>query len=194
MCGFNRYPDDMFDRYWEPFGESNSINASSNNVSVSGFWNLPPLKLFETWMGSDQLESLELRWPPESLPDSRFYIALYFADNNVSSSGASRIFDITVNGITYYHDLMVNLAGVVVFASQWPLSGPVTITLTPTASSSLGPLINAGEIFQVLPLGGRTSTRDGIASDAIFLSLRLLLKFLRPGHNISSKSDTIRVY
>ncbi|XP_054807039.1 putative leucine-rich repeat receptor-like serine/threonine-protein kinase At2g14440 isoform X2 [Prosopis cineraria] len=158
-----RYPDDSFDRFWEPFGESNFAQAGSSNISVSGFWNLPPLKIFETQLGSDQLESLELKWPPESLQSSKFYISLYFANNEESSLGGSRIFNISVNGIGYYHDLNVTSDGVVVFARQWPLSGPTTITLTRTASSSLGPVINAGEIFDVVPLGGRTLTRDVIA-------------------------------
>jgi len=165
-----RYPDDLFDRVWEPFGQSNSTQASTDNVSVSGFWNLPPAKIFETRIGSDQLETLQLRWPTASLPSSNskyYYIALYFADD----TAGSRIFNISVNGITYYHNLNVIPSGVVVFASQWPLSGPTTITLTPAASSSLGPLINAGEVFDVLPLGGRTLTRDGIAFDFVFLCL-----------------------
>lgn len=137
---------------------------SSSNVSVSGFWNLPPLKVFETQLGSDQLESLVLNWPLASLPNSKYYIALYFADNNGLSLGRTRILNISINGVTYYHNLNVTAAGVVVFANQWPLSGPTTITLNPAASSSVGPMINAGEIFEVLSLGGRTSTRDGIAS------------------------------
>ncbi|XP_027367889.1 probable LRR receptor-like serine/threonine-protein kinase At1g67720 [Abrus precatorius] len=163
-----RYPDDQFDRIWEPFGQSNSTKASTDNVSVSGFWNLPPLKIFETHLGSDQLEALELRWPTASLPSSKYYIALYFAGN----SDGSRTFNISVNDITYYHNLNVISPGVVVFANQWPLSGPTTITLTPDASSSLGPLINAGEIFDVLPLGGRTSTRDVIALEKVKESFR----------------------
>ncbi|KHN15789.1 Putative leucine-rich repeat receptor-like serine/threonine-protein kinase [Glycine soja] len=166
-----RYPDDLFDRVWEPFGQSNSTQASTDNVSVSGFWNLPPAKIFETRIGSDQLETLQLRWPTASLPSSNskyYYIALYFADD----TAGSRIFNISVNGITYYHNLNVIPSGVVVFASQWPLSGPTTITLTPAASSSLGPLINAGEVFDVLPLGGRTLTRDVIALEKVKQSLR----------------------
>lgn len=162
-----RYPDDQFDRIWEPFGQSNSTKANTENVSVSGFWNLPPSKVFETHLGSDQLESLELRWPTASLPSSKYYIALYFADN----TAGSRIFNISVNGVHYYRDLNAISPGVVVFANQWPLSGPTTITLTPSASSSLGPLINAGEVFNVLSLGGRTSTRDGMAYDSLFLCL-----------------------
>ncbi|CAJ1977241.1 unnamed protein product [Sphenostylis stenocarpa] len=163
-----RYPDDQFDRIWEPFGQSNSAKASSDNVSVSGFWNLPPAKIFETHIGSEQLESLELRWPTALLPSSKYYIALYFADN----TDGSRIFNISLNGITYYHNLIVIPSGVVVFASQWPLSGPTTITLTPAASSSSGPLINAGEIFYLLPLKGRTLTRDVIALEKVKESLR----------------------
>ncbi|GAU14870.1 hypothetical protein TSUD_46630 [Trifolium subterraneum] len=163
-----RYPDDQFDRIWVPFGQSNSTKANTDNVSISGFWNLPPSKVFETHIGSDQLESLELRWPTVSLPSSKYYIALYFADN----TAGSRVFNISVNGIHYYRDLNAIPSGVVVFANQWPLSGPTTITLTPSASSSLGPLINAGEIFNVLPLGGRTSTRDVIALERIKESLR----------------------
>lgn len=149
---------------------SNVTQAGSSNVSVSGFWNLPPLKIFQTHMGSDKLKSLELRWPPKSLQSSKFYISLYFASNKKSSfSGSgSRILNIGVNGISYYHGLNVTSDGVVVFARQWPLSGPTTITLTPTANSSLGPVINAGEIFDLVPLGGRTVTRDGTYSDAFF--------------------------
>ncbi|RDX75413.1 putative leucine-rich repeat receptor-like serine/threonine-protein kinase, partial [Mucuna pruriens] len=163
-----RYPDDQFDRIWEPYGQSNSTKASTSNISVSDFWNLPPAKIFETHIGSDQLESLELRWPKASLPSSKYYIALYFADDTVGA----RIFNISVNGITYYHNLNVIREGVVVFATQWPLSGPTTITLTPASSSSLGPLINAGEVFDVLPLGGRTLTRDVIALEKVKESLR----------------------
>lgn len=162
-----RYPDDQFDRIWEPFGQSNSTKANTENVSVSGFWNLPPSKVFETHLGSDQLESLELRWPTASLPSSKYYIALYFADY----TAGSRIFNISVNGVHYY-DLNAIESGVVVFANQWPLSGPTTITLTPSASSSLGPLINAGEVFNVLSLGGRTSTRDVIALQRVKENLR----------------------
>ncbi|XP_054820515.1 probable LRR receptor-like serine/threonine-protein kinase At1g67720 [Prosopis cineraria] len=162
-----RYPDDQFDRFWAPFAPSNSSHAGSSNADVSGIWNLPPSKIFDTWLGSDQLESLDLAWPEASLPSSNYSISLYFAEHSGSSSGRPRILNISVNGIRYYSDLNVTEAGVVVFANLWPLSGPTTIRLTPAASSSLGPLISAGEIFEMLPLGGRTLTRDVIALEKI---------------------------
>ncbi|KAJ7980072.1 Leucine-rich repeat protein kinase family protein [Quillaja saponaria] len=167
-----RYPDDQFDRFWEPFGESNSTKASNSNVSISGFWNLPPSKIFETQLSANKLEPLVLRWPAPSLPNSTYYIALYFADNPESSREHSRIFNISVNGLTYYHNLLPTSAGVVIFATQWPLAGPTTITLTPAVNSSIGPLINAGEVYDVLSLGGRTLTRDVIALERVKESLQ----------------------
>lgn len=105
-----------------------------------------------------------MNWPLISLPEANFtyYIALYFANDHASSSDNSRVFNISVNGITYYRDLNATSAGHVVFASRWPLQGPTKITLTPSPLSKLGPLINGGELFHIVPLAARTLARDGM--------------------------------
>ncbi|KAA8548613.1 hypothetical protein F0562_000297 [Nyssa sinensis] len=162
-----RYPDDLFDRYWEPFGEHNPTIAGVRNVSVSGFWNLPPLKIFQTELTTTLPGPMELHWPLASLPNSSYYIALYFADDHDTSLGSSMMFNISINDVIYYHDLSVTPAGVVVFAKQWPLSGLTKITLAPAAGLNIGPLINAGEVFDLLLLGGRTLTRDVIALERV---------------------------
>ncbi|XP_042495512.1 putative leucine-rich repeat receptor-like serine/threonine-protein kinase At2g14440 isoform X1 [Macadamia integrifolia] len=160
-----KFPDDQFDRYWEPFGDSNPTIQSIRNVSASGFWNLPPEKIFDTALMSKQ--TMELQWPPGPLLNDTYYIALYFADNGNASQGSSRVLNITVNGIEYYRNLKVTPFGAVVFATKWPLSGQTKIILTPAAGSDVGPLINAGEIFGLLSLGGRTITRDVIALERV---------------------------
>ncbi|KAK3021593.1 hypothetical protein RJ639_046300 [Escallonia herrerae] len=162
-----RYPDDQFDRYWEPFGDNIPTGASVRNVSVSGFWNLPPSKVFQTELTVGQPELMEIQWPPASLPNSTYFIALYFADDRDSSLEFPRVFNISINGVPYFHNLNVLPAGVSVFANLWPLSGPTKITLSPAAGSTLGPVINAGEVFDVLLLGGRTVTRDVIALEKV---------------------------
>lgn len=103
---------------------------------------------------------MELLWPPYPLPNATYYVALYFANDQDSFSG--RAFDISLNGVLFYRKLNVTAAGVMVFANQWPLSGITNVTLARGAGSSIAPLINAGEIFRVMPLGGRTHTRDGM--------------------------------
>ncbi|KDP40146.1 hypothetical protein JCGZ_02144 [Jatropha curcas] len=167
-----RYPDDQFDRFWEPFGEKDPTVSNNKNLSLSGIWNLPPSKVFETELTSGGFDPLELKWPLAPLQNSNYSIALYFADDLSSSNGSSRFLNISINGITYYKNLSVTPAGCVVYATQWPLGGLTTVTLAPVAGSSLGPVINGGEIFYVTELGGRTLTRDVIALESLKSTLR----------------------
>ncbi|XVF28898.1 hypothetical protein REPUB_Repub15cG0072500 [Reevesia pubescens] len=169
-----RYPDDQFDRYWEPYEENVSVIASNMTPLVSGFWNIPPSKVFERALSTAQLEPLELRWPPLSLPNSVYYIALYFADNSDAMLSSSRVLDIHINDVMYYGNLNVTSEGAAIFATRWLLGGPTKITLSPATNSNISPLINAGEIFDVLRLGGRTHTRDVRALEEIKKSLRNL--------------------
>ncbi|KAL8188631.1 hypothetical protein R6Q57_029651 [Mikania cordata] len=163
------YPEDKFNRYWEPFGENNPTTSRGANVSINGFWNLPPLKVFQTQLSVNRLEPLEIQWPLEPLKNSIYYIALYFADDTESSS---RTLNITINGVTLYNNLRIPQTGVALFSSRWPLAGPTKITLTPAAGSTLGPLINGGELFEVIPVGGRTITRDVIGMNGLKNSFR----------------------
>ncbi|XP_022738679.1 putative leucine-rich repeat receptor-like serine/threonine-protein kinase At2g14440 [Durio zibethinus] len=167
-----RFPDDLFDRYWEPYEGNHFVLASNKTPPVSGFWNIPPSKVFERAVSTAQLEPLELRWLPWSLPKSNYYIALYFADNSDSMPSSSRVLDIHVNDVRYYGNLNVTSEGAAVFSTRWPLDGPTKITLSPAANSNISPLINAGEIFDVLDLGGRTHTRDARALEEMKNSLR----------------------
>jgi hypothetical protein len=49
-----------------------------------------------------------------------------------------------------------------VFSNMLQLAGKTEILLTPNETSPVGPLINAGEIYQIVPVGGRTATKDGV--------------------------------
>ncbi|KAJ9182080.1 hypothetical protein P3X46_006110 [Hevea brasiliensis] len=167
-----RYPDDPFDRFWEPFGKKDTTISKNKKTSISGIWNLPPLKVFETELTRSQSGPLELRWPLASLRHSMYYIAVYFADDRNSSAGPSRGFNVSINGITYYKNFSLTQAGAAVFATQWPLGGLTTVTLTTPPGSSFAPLINAGEIFEVMVLGGLTLTRDVIALEKLKRSLQ----------------------
>ncbi len=160
-----RYPDDQFDRFWEPAPlPLNAATITSNkNVSVGGIWNRPPRKIFETQMSTGKLDNLEFMWPQGSLPNANYLIALYFADDGSSSSrGGARVLNVSINGVPYYPNLTVTSEGSAVFTALWPLGGLTKFSLSPAPGSSLAPLINAGEVFNVMALGGRTLTRDGM--------------------------------
>ncbi|CAN1129353.1 Putative leucine-rich repeat receptor-like serine/threonine-protein kinase At2g14440 [Linum perenne] len=166
----DRYPDDPYDRIWEPFGGKDSNRSSNRNVSVSGIWNLPPSKVFETDISAagQSRQVLELPWPPAPLPTPRqnYSIAMYFADDR-SSVEDPRVLDVIINGVPYFKNLSLTQMGSLVFAKLWPLGGVTNITLASAAGSTTAPLINAGEVFRLTPVGRRTHTRDIIALEEL---------------------------
>ena len=163
-----RYPSDSFDRYWLPFPDSKHAISSTQNVTSADFWNLPPPNVFNTAFVAEQDAPLVLQWPPMPLQNASYYVALYFAD---TFSESSRTFDVYINDYLFLKGLNVTSAGLSVFATQWILSGLTRVILKP-ASPALPPLINAGEVFGLFPIGRLTHPRDGMEV-ATFISLLL---------------------
>lgn len=155
------YPDDAFNRIWLPFMDKNAAEKSHSNITTSGFWNIPPAKTFATAITTSRGHTLTVRWPAFTLPSSHYYVALYFQDSRSPGPYNWRVFNVSVNGENFYTNLNVTTRGVTVYGTEWPLHGEIEIVMNPWSDMPVGPLINAGEIFQILPLGGRTLTRDG---------------------------------
>ncbi|KAL9237933.1 hypothetical protein vseg_012424 [Gypsophila vaccaria] len=164
-ASFISYPDDEFHRWWQPFKDTNPTVKCQSYVTPSDFWNMPPSKALSSAITTSRGKNLQIQWPPMSLPPSTYYVSLYFQDNRNPSPYSWRVFNVSLNGDTFYAKLNVTTSGVNVYASQWPLSGQTVITLTPEAGIPVGPMINAAEMLQLLPLGGRTNARDAIAME-----------------------------
>ncbi|XP_020220801.1 probable LRR receptor-like serine/threonine-protein kinase At5g59680 [Cajanus cajan] len=164
-------PDDKFNRMWQPFKDDNPVVKTRANVTPSDFWNLPPVRAFSSAITTSRGKALEIQWPRASLPSTYYYISLYFQDNRNPSPYSWRVFDVSINGHTFFSNLNATTNGVTVYAAQWPLSGQTKLTLTPGSGIPVGPVINAGEIYQILPLGGRTRTRDVIVMEDLARSL-----------------------
>ncbi|OMO63235.1 hypothetical protein COLO4_32660 [Corchorus olitorius] len=166
------FPDDPQYRLWQPFKDNNIVVTSQSGVNTADFWDKPPAKAFETAITTDPGgKKLEVQWPPMALPSTKYRISLYFQDDRKPSTNSWRVFSVSVNGQNFYSNLNVTTSGVTVFSAQWPLSGQTQITLTPDDKSSDAPLINAGEVYQIIPLGGRTLTRDVVAMEELANSL-----------------------
>ncbi|CAA3010535.1 Hypothetical predicted protein [Olea europaea subsp. europaea] len=144
---------------------------SHSNVSSSTFWNIPPPRAFATALTMSWGKILTVKWPPFFLPARRYYVPLYFQDNRTPSPLSWRVFDIHENNKTFYSNLNVTTGGVTVSGTEWPLTGHTEISLIPRDDMPVGPLINAGENFQLLALGGRTITRDVVAMEDLQISL-----------------------
>ncbi|GMN37618.1 hypothetical protein TIFTF001_006963 [Ficus carica] len=160
---FIGFPDDKYNRIWQPFNDLNPIVTSHSNINPFDFWNIPPAKAFNNAFTTSRGKTLQIQWPLMSLPSADYYIALYFQDNRTPSPYSWRVFSISVNGKIFYANLNVTTKGTTVYSSSWPLSGKMEIALTPAEGIPVGPVINAGEVLQILPHGGRTLTRDAVA-------------------------------
>jgi hypothetical protein len=99
------------------------------------------------------------------LQNDSYYVALYFADTLPENS---RTFNVYINDYLFIGDLNVTSAGLSVFATQWILSGLTRVILKPASPSALPPLINAGEVFGLFPVGRLTYARDGIVVAHLF--------------------------
>lgn len=156
------FPDDNFNRFWQPFKDENPFVSSQSNITPTTFWNIPPMKAFGSALTTSRGKNLTLNWPMFSLPSGLYYIALYFQDNRHPSPYSWRVFDIHVNGDKFYQSINVTESGQSVVGTEWPLTGQTEFSMIPSYNSPVGPLINAGEIFQIVPFGRKTVTRDGI--------------------------------
>nr|XP_043620026.1 probable LRR receptor-like serine/threonine-protein kinase At1g51810 [Erigeron canadensis] len=166
------FPDDPFNRYWQPFIDINPTVQAHVNVTSSEFWNRPPTKVFLSGSTTSRGKNLTIEWPPFSLPGSRYYVALYFQDNRSTSPYSWRVFTVFIGDDTFYQDLNVSTKGATVYGTEWPLSGDIKITLTPRIDMPVGPTINAGEIYQILPLAATTLSKDAMILQRLKKSLK----------------------
>ncbi|XP_042009777.1 probable LRR receptor-like serine/threonine-protein kinase At1g67720 [Salvia splendens] len=161
------YPDDIFNRFWEPYKDESPFVTSNSNVTTTLFWNIPPQKAFASALTTSRGMTLTLNWPAFPLTSGLYYIALYFQDNRSPSPYSWRVFDVQINGHFFFQQMNVTETGQGVVGTNWPLSGKVVITLSPSPSAPVGPLINAAEILQLLPYGNKTLTRDAAAMEEL---------------------------
>ncbi|ONK55411.1 uncharacterized protein A4U43_UnF3690 [Asparagus officinalis] len=133
------------------------------NITSTDIWNMPPAKALSKGFTESKGKELIINWPAMNLPASSYYVALYFQDNRNPSPYSWRVFDVKVNNQTFYSGLNASTKGVMVYGKQWPLSGQTEIRLTPAANMDKGPLINAGEIYQIVTIGPRTHPKEAIS-------------------------------
>ncbi|KQK23267.1 probable leucine-rich repeat receptor-like protein kinase At2g28990 isoform X2 [Brachypodium distachyon] len=166
------YPDDQYSRYWAPFMDGNPTVESHTAISPADFWNQPPPKALKGGLTTSRGKNLTVQWPPLELPATSYYVVFYFQDSRTASPYSWRVFNVAVNGKDFFRGLNATAAGVMVYANMMQLAGKTEILLTPNETSPVGPLINAAEIYQIVPVGGRTATKDVVAMEELARSLK----------------------
>ncbi|KAL6851760.1 hypothetical protein ACP4OV_020324 [Aristida adscensionis] len=149
-----RYPDDPHDRIWFPWvdtGRYNSISTTNRVQNTKSFE--APSKVLQTAVTprntSGTLDFFLARDP--STPG--FIVNMHFCELQALPSNALRQFYIYSNGELFYREAITPeyLNSDVVYDSNPARFARYDISLNATANSTLPPIINALEVFTVIP-------------------------------------------
>ncbi|XP_043690437.1 receptor-like protein 4 [Telopea speciosissima] len=174
------------DRFWSPlntFGQySDKILSTVNSIkqaSVSP--NYYPEKLYHTALVSTDSQS-DLSYTIDVDPTRNYSIWLHFAEIDSAITGeGQRVFDILINGDTVFNDVdIIQLSGssntALVLNKTVAVNGrTLTVTIHPTEGNHS--IINAIEVFEVIPVESKTLAQEvkalQVLKNALGLPLRL---------------------
>ncbi|TXG46268.1 hypothetical protein EZV62_028231 [Acer yangbiense] len=151
-----KYPEDVFDRYWFPYNDSNWLVKSTESAiqsSADGSNYKVPDKLLQTAAASKSASvplSLVIKRDPD--PDSICYIYFHFAETEILDNGSNRKLKIEVHGVRNLSSQPVTLEYLVSMtktSTGLPMSADEEISFKIYAAegSDLPPILNAVEVF-----------------------------------------------
>ncbi|VAH22185.1 unnamed protein product [Triticum turgidum subsp. durum] len=177
---FVRYPEDKFDRIWSPWSNSTiwSVISTTEKVQKSATNGNdtfePPLPVMQTAITPINSSSpIDFTWDAQASttnnPNPGYVWMLYFAE--LQPTGV-RQFDISLNGKPWLMNGSCtpnNLSTTILYSTK-PVyaSNQYNISLDATVNSTLPPIINAAEIYSVIPTTSiATTTQEVSAISAI---------------------------
>ncbi|XP_054804467.1 probable LRR receptor-like serine/threonine-protein kinase At4g29180 isoform X2 [Prosopis cineraria] len=149
--GSGRYEDDMYDRIWHPY-DSSSWDSVSTSHAINGNKNgyRAPSEVMRTAARPKNFSvPLEFSWTPND-PNLKFYVYLYFAEVKQLEINELRKFRISWNGHSLFGPLVPSYLVSTTASNLKPLMGNEhRLSLHRTEDSTLPPILNAVEIFEV---------------------------------------------
>jgi hypothetical protein len=155
----------VYDRLWETnISQVNPISSFAINtttpVTVSGTDDMVPELVMQSAESWPRGQGLTLTLPYLTSYNRDYYVAFYFAEIDPLAQNQTRVFDLVLNqgpSEEYYLNIsVVSLAGGMytaweVVGSNVSFNSSGNIELIPHADSQLGPILNALELFFLLP-------------------------------------------
>ncbi|RLN00334.1 putative leucine-rich repeat receptor-like protein kinase [Panicum miliaceum] len=181
-----RYPDDPYDRVWLPWLDAtvwDTVSTAKRVLNVEADLFEAPSKVMQTAItprGGNTSDRIEFSWtsrPQPRDPAPRYILVLYFSELQPLPGGSARQFYININGELWYPGgftpSYLVTSQIYSISPMWG-SDQYNVSLNATANSTLPPIINAVEVFSVIPttnLG--TDAKDVSAITAIKMKYRV---------------------
>lgn len=148
-----RYKDDSYDRIWRPRDSPNTTTLSTLSEIDNNNYQLPSNIMNTAIMPQNSTESLQFSWRPDN-STAQFYIYMHFAEVEALRPNQSRSFNIYLNGDLWYGPFSPRNLSAFTIYSQSPESCNgnfvCQVTINRTENSTLPPIINALELYQVI--------------------------------------------
>ncbi|KAL6614596.1 hypothetical protein ACP70R_036866 [Stipagrostis hirtigluma subsp. patula] len=153
-----RYPDDPHDRVWFPYGGAPEFTEVSTTSPVRNLVEdlfEPPSAVMQTAITPVNSSRIDYSWRPSPGGVNRFLVVLFFSEVAPLPANATREFNVVLNGRLFLKDPPTTftpdvLASSVVYgiARGFP---EYNITLNATQRSTLPPILNALEVYTIVP-------------------------------------------
>ncbi|CAN6350414.1 unnamed protein product [Urochloa humidicola] len=173
-----RYPDDPHDRFWLPWVDATSWSSMSTTQRVQNLDNdlfEAPSKVMQTAITPRNVsQNIEFSWDPEPQPrdPTPGYIGImHFSELQLLPGKAVRQFYVNLDGKPWYPKAFTPdyLSSDATYNSN-PYRGLAryNVSINATANSTLPPIINAIEVFSVIPTTNvATDSQDVSAITAV---------------------------
>ncbi|PON84298.1 Malectin-like carbohydrate-binding domain containing protein [Trema orientale] len=163
-----RYKDDAYDRLWSPFDTIvwKPLSASLMNDTISeNSFNVPSTVMSTASTKNRSIGFMGIHW--ESLNTStRYFFYMHFAELEKLRRNEYREFNISINGNLWYGALVPEyLSTITIFSvhgTKPDSEGKITVWFNNTENSTLPPLVNALEVYQLKD----TSVQETYQTDA----------------------------
>ena len=172
----NRYPNDVYDRYWTPLQFDDWIPITTNSTiyphSDDNDYSIPDVVLRTAAKTQNASIPLNLYWtPPDSL--SKCYVYFHFAEIEKLENGQQRELTIKLNGERYLTESvrLDYLNSQTILPTEPPITGKrLHFTITAAEGSKFPPILNAVETAVLKQLPNKpTATDDGMLSSLFYL-------------------------
>ncbi|XP_056866333.1 probable LRR receptor-like serine/threonine-protein kinase At1g07550 [Raphanus sativus] len=163
-----RYPEDVYDRAWSSVlpVEWTQINTTLDVVDSHKDYNPPQDVIKTAAVPANDSEPMTFSWTLDT-SDDETYAYLYMADIQKMRNNDTREFDIIANGKVEFNPYSPMKFEVEVLFNRVPLKcegGLCRVQLSRTRKSTLPPLMNALEIFQVIEFPQSETNQDDVSA------------------------------
>ncbi|XP_057861788.2 leucine-rich repeat receptor-like serine/threonine-protein kinase At2g14510 [Cryptomeria japonica] len=159
-----RFPQDQYDRQWQPFQVWSTRNIGMNASSFGSMKNQPPVSVLKTAISSLVGEELFVsNW--RLLNQGIYYFALYLCNINKTSLSGNNTFQVIIGNLQIAEIDVPEYMYCLSQESRVELSTTETINIRirSQAGSHMRPFINAAEAYQILNITNMTHAGDVIA-------------------------------